>query len=57
MPCANWNVIALYPQTAQNEQAVRAFNATIAGFAASHRLGGIVKPCDVPADDVSRLEE
>lgn len=57
MPYANWNVVALYPQSAQNNATVKAFNAALASLSASHKLGGVVKPYDIPANNVSGMEE
>ncbi len=57
MPYANWNVVALYPQSAQNNPAVKAFDDALSSLSASHRLGMIVKPYNAPDKDVSRMEE
>ncbi|MGE4480399.1 hypothetical protein [Acidocella sp.] len=57
MPYANWNVVALYPQTAQDSRAVKDFNEAITSLTASHQLGGVVKPYDAPVKSVSKLEE
>lgn len=57
MPYANWNVVALYPQTGQNDAAAKNFDNAIASLEASHQLGMIVKPYDLPGKDVSRLEK
>lgn len=57
MPYANWNVVALYPQSAQNKPEVMAFNKAIESLAASRQLGALVKPYDVPAHGVSGMEE
>lgn len=48
LPHANWNIVALYPQTAQNSAAVRQFDSAVTALAASGRLGGIVQPYTVP---------
>jgi hypothetical protein len=48
MPHAAWNIVALYPQTAQNTAAVQAFNNAVGGFAANGQLSHIVQPYDIP---------
>jgi hypothetical protein len=48
MPHAVWNIVALYPQTAQNKPEVKAFNTALRGLAADGQLQRIVQPYSIP---------
>jgi hypothetical protein len=49
MPHAAWDIVALYPEGAQNNAAVRAFNKGIAALEANDRLRAVVQPYKVPS--------
>ncbi len=48
MPHAAWNLVALVPQSAQSDVAVRAFNKGLQSLAANGKLGPAVRPFEVP---------